>query len=452
MQTLAAQEAQVGHTRISWLLAYWIAVFIITVLLSGCAAAPSPTPAAQAMATIVPSATPMPSPTPSYTASPVPTATATATSTPHPTETPLPTATETPEPTATPVPQAAAPTQPPGAAGSAGSIAAKPSGSSAVHYAIEFPPISPAGAPPGYGGHTNPLTGLHVDDANLIHRRPILVRYGNDGAARPPAGIAQADIVLEDLMDAFWITRITAVFLRNEPNQVGPVRSARPVNIDLLHAFDGVFVYSGASIGVNQLLAQHPFHLIHEDYQGDLFFRSAQRRAPHNLFTALPKVRERIRGLGWERGASLRGLTFGDGVPAGAPASRVHIPLPSSSTVVWTWDAGAGVYRRWVQGVQYTDALTGEHIGVQNVIVLYARHWNSDIIEDSLGSRAIGIALKGGERVQVFRDGQVIDGFWWREDANMLFQLIDANGQHIPLKPGQSWIQIVPTTYQLGIQ
>ncbi len=415
-----------------------------------------------------PSATHTPSLTPSHTASPMPTATATATATstpeptatatleptatPEPTETPLPTATETPEPTATPAPQAAAPTQPPGAAGSAGAITTKPSGSSAVHYAIEFPPVSPAGGPPSYGGHTNPLTGLYVDDAGLVNRRPILVRYGNDGAARPPVGIAQADIVLEDLMDAFWITRITAVFLRNDPNQVGPIRSARPVNIDLLPAFDGVFVYSGASIGVNQLLAQHPFDLIHEGHQGDLFFRSAQRRAPHNLFASLPKVRERIRALGWERGASLRGLTFGDSAPAGAPASRVHIPLPSSSTVVWTWDAGAGVYRRWVQGARYTDALTGEHVGVQNVIVLYARHWNSDIIEDSLGSRAIGIALKGGERVQVFRDGQVIDGFWWRQDAGMLFQLIDANGQHIPLKPGQSWIQIVPTTYQLGIQ
>ncbi|MBC7234306.1 MAG: DUF3048 domain-containing protein, partial [Chloroflexi bacterium] len=316
----------------------------------------------------------------------------------------------------------------------------------------EFAGVAPAGPPPTYGGNINPLTGQTVADAGLVNRRPILVRYGNDRAARPHAGIAQADMVMEDLMEAFWITRLTGVFLQNEPKQVGPVRSARPVNIELLPAFDGVFVFSGASIGVNQLLARHSFDLIHEGHQGDLFFRSSQRPAPHNLYTSIPAVRERIRALGWERAVSFRGLSFGAEAPAGAPASRVHIPLPPTSTVVWTWDADAGVYRRWVQGEPYTDLLTGEQIGAQNVIVIYAKHWKSDIVEDSLGSRAIGIAVRGGERAQVFRDGRLIEGYWWRDDPTLFFQLVDANGRHIPLKPGQSWVQIVPTSYQLGIQ
>jgi len=275
---------------------------------------------------------------------------------------------------------------------------------------------------------------------------------GNDRAARPHSGVSQAEIVMEDVMDAWWITRLTAVYLQQEPAQVGPLRSARPGNVEILQAFDGVLVFSGASIGVNQLLAQGSYDLIHEGQEGDLFFRSSQRSSPHNLYTSVANVRQRLRDRGLERGIDLNGLAFSETAPTGQAVSRIDIPYPKTSTVAWTWDAGAGVYRRWVQGEAYTDLGTGQQVGCENVIILYARHWESNIVEDSRGSTSIGIALKGGERAQIFRDGQMIEGFWWRQDAGRIFQFIDAQGNHIPLKPGHSWIQFVPTSYNLGLR
>jgi len=421
--------------------------------------------------------TPTPSPEPTPTRTPKPTFTmlaeatelptesvasptadnATATDVPRPTATPTlrpptatsePTATETP--TVEPTPDSPAPTQAPKSVASAGSVATKPKGSP-LSYEPQFPAIRPVSAPPSFDDHTNPLSGEDVDDPGLLQRRPILVRYGNDSAARPHSGISQAEIVMEDVMDAWWITRLTAVYLQNEPTQVGPLRSARPVNIEILPAFDGVFVFSGASIGVTQLLSQQTFDLIHEGQEGDLFYRGQDRKPPHNLYTSIPDVRARLRDRGLERGVDLRGLSFSPDVPAGQPASRLDIPYPKTSTVAWTWDAAAGVFRRWVQGSAYSEHLTGEQIGCENVIIVYAQHWESDVVEDSRGSTSIGIALRGGERVQIFRDGQVIEGTWWREDQRMLFQFIDANGNHIPLKPGNSWIQFVPTTYKVGV-
>jgi len=401
---------------------------------------PSPTPTQStatftAEPTAIPTSTPLPptnTPTRMTTRTRTPTATRTTAPSPQPTTTATAAATAIPKPTAAP--------------------AAPPPPSGSVNYQPEFPPVSPASEPPAFDDHTNPLSGQHVDDAGRVRRRAVLVRYGNDPQARPHAGIAQAELVMEDLMEAYWITRLTAVFLENTPEQVGPLRSARPVNIEMLPAFDGMLVYSGASIGVTQLLAQNHFDLIDERNQNGLFYRSSQKSSPHNLYTNLVAVRERLRAVGWERPSNIRGFTFSDTPPAGQPANRVDIPLPSSSVVAWTWDGPAGVYRRWVQGKPYTDALTGEQVGCANVIVIYAKHWKTDIVEDSLGSRAIGIALKGGERVQIFRDGQVIEGYWWRKDANQLFQFIDQAGNPIPLKPGHSWMQFVPTTYQLGIQ
>jgi hypothetical protein len=176
--------------------------------------------------------------------------------TPEPTATPVP-ASPTTRPTAmflpasptakptTAEPPSAAPTQvaTPRVTAEAQALAVAPAASKPVvarprgkplAYELQFPSVSPVGDPPGYDGHTNPLSGVRVENPGLIQRRPLLVRYGNDRAARPHAGISQAELVMEDVMDAWWITRLTAVFLQGEPTKVGPLRSARPVNVEVL--------------------------------------------------------------------------------------------------------------------------------------------------------------------------------------------------------------------------
>jgi hypothetical protein len=393
-----------------------------------------PTPVAQ-IPTLVPTFTPLPTATPR----PAATATSAATATPTATVTPVATAVTG---------QALPASENPGSAQNANE---RPFGSSVV-FEPEFPSVSPAGAPPAFDALTNPLSGERVDDRGLLSRRPILVRYGNDRAARPHAGISQAELVMEDLMEAWWITRLTAVFLQEEPERVGPVRSARPVNIEMTPAFDGVFAFSGASNGVWGLLNASGLDLIYDGRDGDLFYRSSSKSAPHNLYTSIVDIRERLAQRGIERPVTLRGFAFSEEPPAGgAPAGRVDVPLPPSSVVAWTWDPEAGAYRRWVQGQAYTDETTGEQIACENVIVIYARHWQTNIVEDVNGATAIGIALRGGQRAQIFRDGLLYEGYWWRQEQEMLFQFIDAAGNPLPLKPGHSWIQFVPTTYEMGI-
>ena len=449
-------------TRMRWILAACVLGLVLLGMVA-CQQEPEQALAPTATKTLRPTYTPL-----QPTATPVPptatkvrptatmTATAEPTATPEPTEEPTatpdpPTATPIP-PTPTPEPEAqeATAAQEPATKASSGQVAAQPKGSP-LTYAPEFPGPAPVSGPPSHDDHTNPLSGVHVDDPNTIKRRPVMVRYGNDSAARPHSGISQAEVVFEDVMDAWWITRITAVYLQHQPEQAGPLRSARPVNVELLPAFDGVLVFSGASIGVTQLLAQQPFDLIHEGSNGDLFYRGSDRPSPHNLYTSVAATRERMGALGWERAVDLRGFAFSADAPAGPSVSRIDIPYPKTSTVAWTWDRGVGVYRRWVKGAPYTEHLTGEQVGCANVVVLYAKHWESDIVEDSRGSTSIGIALRGSERVQVFRDGRVIDGFWYRSENNKLFQFVDGNGNHIPLKPGNTWIQLVPTSYNLGL-
>ncbi len=442
---------------------------IVTLAVSGggCSRTATPEERTPLSPTVAPSPTALPTATPEEPTALPPTHTATATVVPSATleePTPLPptvTATATMVPSATPEPTPPPPTETllptatvvvePTSSASSGQVAVRPKGSP-LTYEPEFAGVSPASAPPSYDGSINPLTGLPVSDPGTVLRRALLVRFGNDRAARPHSGISQAEVVFEEIMDAWWITRLTGVYLQAEPDKVGPIRSARPFLLELLPAFDGVLVYSGASIGVSELLAQGNYNLIDETRDGDIFFRGTDRPSPHNLYTSVPAARQRVQDRGWEHASAIRGWTFSAEAPAGADATRVDIPYPPTSVVRWTWDAGAGVYRRWVQGAAYTDLSTGQQVGCENVVVLYAKHWESDIVEDSRGATAIGIALRGGERAQIIRDGRVIEGYWWRSESTMLFQFIDANGNHIPLKPGHTWVEVVPSSYRLDIR
>ena len=109
-------------------------------------------------------------------------------------------------------------------------------------------------------------------------------------------------------------------------------------------------------------------------------------------------------------------------------------------TVVWRWDAGLGRYRRYIGGEPDVDANTGQQITAANVILLYAVHGKTNIVEDSLGSTAIDIQLHGSGPLKVLRDGVVIDGSWQRTDE---FQPTRFS---VPLKPGNSWVELLPAS------
>jgi hypothetical protein len=104
-----------------------------------------------------------------------------------------------------------------------------------------------------------------------------------------------------------------------------------------------------------------------------------------------------------------------------------------------------------VQGEPHLDGLTGEQLAADNVIVFYAEHKKTDIVEDSLGNTAIDIVMTGSGRAQICRDGVVIEGRWVQSAANEPIQYYDQGGKVIPLRPGNTWIQLVPQDYDVAI-
>lgn len=316
---------------------------------------------------------------------------------------------------------------------------------------------APADGLPGPGSFSppsgvNPLTGQPGGGG-----RPLIVCINNDYTARPQLGIGQADVVYEYLMEGYGITRFSAIFMGSS-GQVGPVRSARLINYYLGALYDAGLVCSGASDPVRYLLkhqAPFPYMDIDLDDASNLHY-SASVGSDYRtrLRTSTDQLRRWLADWGVEASPNLRGFTFGSAPGNGAPATAISIPYPSGtgSQVAYQYDGGSGRYLRSMGGGAHVDGNTGAQVAVENVIVQVVAHEATNIVEDSLGSTSIRINLFGSGPAIVFRDGQAFVGTWRSESRGDTPRFYDGQGNEIALKPGKSWISVVPNTYTISYQ
>lgn len=297
-----------------------------------------------------------------------------------------------------------------------------------------------------------PLTGVLVEDgvgAELADRPLLIVKIENSAAARPQAGLDRADVVFEELTEG-GVTRFMALFHSVLPDDVGPVRSARPVDAAVGSGFgEPVFAYSGARGEVQAMLRGSPMIALEEGASG--FYRAPDRRAPHDLFIRPAEVL----AAGSERGAgpiTAPDWRFAEDAPAGAegcpadatdcddPGAGVVVPMSHSARAGWTYDAGAGVYRRDQNGEASTVTGTGR-IGAANVVVLATRHYQDGCC-DTNGSPYTETDVVGEDAALYWRDGQRFEGTWRKAGPNDPLELLDAAGEPFPLKPGATWIHL----------
>jgi hypothetical protein len=313
------------------------------------------------------------------------------------------------------------------------------------------PTATPTPTPePTVNPNVNPLTGLVVDDPTLLHRRVLAVRVGNDAVIRPQDGLGAADLVYEEIMEGWTMTRFTAIYLGGNAERVRPIRSARLSSLAIAPQFNAVLVHSGASDKIRWLISQTKDFTDLDQY----FYDEPYSILPGydwrgRMYTSVARVHEYLLGRGLNSEESVTGNVFASAAPKGDAAASIQIPYPRTCDVKWNYDATLGAYLRAVAGAPHLDGLTGAQLRAENVIVLYADHLKTDIVEDSLGSTAIDIVLTGSGRAQLFRDGVAVECTWRRPDDGGLIQYYDATGALAPLKPGLTWIELVPPEYEI---
>ncbi len=367
-----------------------------------------------------------------------------AQATPTPTRTPRPAVTAAP-PTQPPATAMPSPTQPPTAA---------PTATPIPPTATAAPTAAPTADAYNRPANVNPLTALSVADPKLLARRPLFVAVNNDPAARPNHfGFAEADLVYEYIMEGGAVTRFSLVFLANESERIGPMRSGRLVNFYLTPQYGGALAVSGAQGQVNWFLTFKmgaPYLNIDLDDPSNLKYSFSiwglnpdpTREYETRLWTSTGKLRRWLADKKAEQDPQLRGFPFSEQAPSGALGKSVAVPFPAK--VTWVYDAASGRYLRNMSGTPHNDAATGKQLGAANVIIQTVPHEKTEYYEDA-NSTSIRIITVGEGPATILRDGVAIKGTWKAGDTSMP-EFFDAAGKPIPLKPGNSWFELVAAT------
>lgn len=279
-----------------------------------------------------------------------------------------------------------------------------------------------------------PLTGLPApnhDGAPLI-----AVKVENSRAARPQTGLEGADIVVVEMVES-GLTRYHALYNSVIPPVVGPVRSVRPMDAAILGPWQAALVYSGGQPQFERRVAGAGIQLLYEDPRFG-FFRDRSRPAPHNLYVRLPEAIAVI-----ERTAPPAPMfQFSETPPVGAPVAWLRAQYPTARSG-WEWDAASGSWLRFDDGVASVAADATTRLRATNVLVLRVATRDTGL-RDSAGAPVPETILTGSGELSLFSGGQVVTGTWSKGGDNDPFVFTDAAGQPLLLRPGTTWVELLP--------
>lgn len=316
----------------------------------------------------------------------------------------------------------------------------------------------------------NPLTGEKVADPTVLQRRPIAIKIGNSNefGVRPQAGASYADWAFEHETEG-GIPRWTVIIYSQNPDRVGGTRSCRIIDGEIPAMFKSLLACSGFSGGTREFyIKPADFTAEGRSYSPDfgdwtpIFYRLDNAVAPHNMFVDPAQLWADATSKGTNTPPDLTGLTFSaQPLTPGAPASSVRVNFPAEK-ILWQYDAATatcsslgGCYLRSTGGQPQTDILNGQQLSAANVLVLYANHVEDGrYLEADYGAFkafSLQIQLWNSGPAKLFRDGQVFEGTWNRFNRNDLLTFKDAAGNVIPLKPGQTWVELVRLDAALDI-
>jgi hypothetical protein len=315
--------------------------------------------------------------------------------------------------------------------------------------------------PEGYGPSNfpldvDPLTGLKVADPSMLQRRPMLIKVSNmPRDVRPQWGLSLADIIFEYYSEE-GMTRFGAIFYSKDASLVGPIRSGRFIDGDLVRGYKAVFAFGGAYVAEMDRFLKSDFAsrmVVEESY-------TPLKRYDPNGYNYLVVNSADLSAYATKRG--INGIQNLDNMlfkletpPGGRPGTQLHVHYSGATYNRWDYDPSSGKYLRFSDTVNVTDAeqteqyapltdrLTNQTIALDNVVVLFANH--AVYSSDSNGNKIYDILLSGSGDAYAFRDGLAYQVQWQRKEADVV-SLTNPDGTPFPFRPGTTWFEVVGST------
>ncbi|MFI8878526.1 DUF3048 domain-containing protein [Streptomyces sp. NPDC055243] len=282
------------------------------------------------------------------------------------------------------------------------------------------------GAPPR---DRSPFTGVTADQGPVL-----AVKFDNARMARPHTGLAQADIVYVEKVEG-GMSRLMGVYSSRLPQSVGPVRSARESDIELLRQFGRpALAYSGVRSSLNKVLGNSPLYARSHGRLPGAYFRSAGRPAPHDLFV---RPRAVLRSAPKADHATDIGFRFGPAPAGGSPATLRTVRYASASHT-FRWSSQE---RRWLASFDGVPArsTSGARLGAKTVVIQYVDMPPSRF-KDVNGAATPYIKTVGSGRATVLRGGKAYKTRWQRSSPEGDTTFTRPDGERMPFASGQVWM------------
>ncbi len=301
--------------------------------------------------------------------------------------------------------------------------------------------VPPVTSPPARVRNQAPLTGR---PARNLDRRALVIKIDNVPRARPQTNLNAADIVYEELVEGGF-TRFAAVFHSKRVTSVGPVRSARSTDIGIAVSFrQPIFAFSGANNIFDRLISRARLVDRNAERYLRLYWRGGGRPAPHNLFTSS----SRLLGSAPAGNPPPPHFEYRDRrepVPPDAGVARIvrlRFQRGRGLPIRYEWSDRAGGWLRWQNGSPHRDS-AGVQVAPQNLIVQIVRYADTGMT-DKWGEILYEAQMVGTGRALVFTDGHVIEATWTKPTLRSVTTYTDAEGNHIELTRGRTWVALVP--------
>lgn len=312
------------------------------------------------------------------------------------------------------------------------------------------------------------LTGKMVSPA-IGRQRPIAVMFNNIKAGCPQTGISRADVIYECPVEKRYNRLMGIIEDWRDLEKIGSIRSSRDYFVSYAMEFDPIYVHFGqATPYVADLLNSDEVDNISGAVRGierpatNAFFRSSDRKAPHNVYASAKGIMKDIEKFGYsldydeeyygkfkfaKDGEDLDYSRYPDAkelYPGGKEKGKKNGFSIAQSH--FSYNEADGKYYHFQYGDKHIDDMNGEQLAVDNVIFQYVWGMPRDS-EDYLAFECFG--SDKSNKCIVFTKGKMIEGTWWRDGANSEpAKYLDENGERILLNQGKTWICTIWTDYE----
>lgn len=278
-----------------------------------------------------------------------------------------------------------------------------------------------------------PLTGIEAPTGESVDRdhAVLVVKMDNTYSSSPQAGLGQADLVVEELVEG-GLTRLAAFYYSQTPAVVGPVRSMRASDVGIVSPVNASVVTSGAAAVTIGRIQAAKIRFYGEGSRG--VYRETSRAAPYNVFTNLATIAKQA--------ANPDGRPA-DYLPWGAEADFTGVRRARALDVSF----GSGRTSQWrFLGDGYVNvnsyAAPDDQFPADSVLVLKVEVGDAGY-RDPAGNPVPETKLEGSGPAMLFHGGRMTRATWHKDTLDGTLTLSTADGPLL-VPAGHVWVELIP--------